>query len=124
MEPNNQEKQSSYPTLEIFLPASLLKILPAEITYEVETLSPGKKVEFIIRYNSELKTQGLLVLLFALSCHYWYLKAWKLQLLYWLTLGGFGFWTLVDMFRLASMLRKYNNELAAKTLEIIKNQAY
>ena len=124
MEQNNQANQSSYPALEISLPAALLKILPAEVSSELETLSPGKKVEFLIRYNSELKTQGLLVILFALSCHYWYLNNWKLQLLYWLTLGGLGFWTLVDMFRLAPMLKAYNAELAKKTLELIKNQPY
>lgn len=124
MEQNNQENHYPSSELEINLPASLLKSLPAEITYELAPLPPGKKVEFLIRYNSELKTKNPLVWLFALSCHYWYLNNWKLQLLYWLTLGGFGLWTLVDMFRLTSMLKAYNAELAVKTLEIIKNQPY
>lgn len=124
MEQNNQEKQIPNLELEINLPSSLLKILPTEVKFEVETLPPGKKAEFIIRYSSELKTQGMLVLLFLLSCHYWYLNSWKLQLLYWLTAGGFGLWTLLDMFRLSNMLREYNNELAAKTLEIVKNNPY
>lgn len=123
-EQNNQEKQSSYPALEISLPTSLLKVLPPAVKFELEKLSPGKKAEFLIRYNSELKTQSPLVWLFALSCHYWYLNAWKLQLLYWLTLGGFGLWTLVDMFRLTPLLKQYNDKLAAATLEIVKNHPY
>lgn len=124
MEQNNKAKLNSVSELEMNLPASLLKILPPEITFEVEALPPGKKVEFLIRYRSELKNQNTLVWLFALSCHYWYLNAWKLQLLYWLTLGGFGFWTLLDMFRLALLLKQYNDKLAASTLALVKNQPY
>jgi hypothetical protein len=43
-----------------------------------------------------------------LGSHYIYLKKMRTQVIFWLTLGGFGMWWLIDMIRLPGMVNDYN----------------
>ncbi|BDD00717.1 TM2 domain-containing protein [Persicobacter psychrovividus] len=48
-----------------------------------------------------------------LGCHYAYLSNWKKQWLYWLTLGGFGLWALIDLFRIPQLVERHNKMIYA-----------
>ena len=52
------------------------------------------------------------VLLCLLGWHYLYLGKIGLQFLFWITLGGFLVWGLVDLFRLPGMVEKQNEGIA------------
>lgn len=67
---------------------------------------------------SKMKSTGTAYLCwFFLGCHYAYLGKWGLQILYWITLGGFGIWCLIDLFHIPSKINQHNllisNQIAA-----------
>ena len=69
--------------------------------------------------QSELKSTGTAyVMYWFLGCHYGYLGKWGIQLAYWFTLGGFGMWILIDLFRVGGIVRRYNNKIYAELEEI------
>ena len=37
-------------------------------------------------------------------------------MIYWLTVGGFGFWMLVDMFRIPGMVERKNEDIARELM--------
>ena len=43
-----------------------------------------------------------------LGSHYIYLKKMRIQVIFWLTLGGLGMWWLIDLIRLPGMVNDYN----------------
>jgi hypothetical protein len=55
-----------------------------------------------------------------LAFHYIYLRKWGLQFLFWLTLGGFGIWWLIDLFRVAGMVRDYNKDVATDVMRTVR----
>jgi hypothetical protein len=59
--------------------------------------------------QSQIKsTNTAYVFWFFLGAHYAYLGRWGTQILYWLTLGGLGFWALIDLFSMRSKVEKHN----------------
>ena len=54
---------------------------------------------------------------FLLGAHYAYLGKWGTQFLYWITLGGFGFWALIDLFTLGSKVETYNTKKELKQVK-------
>ena len=66
-------------------------------------------------------TTWLLYLFF--GCHYAYLGKWGTQLAYWFTLGGFGIWIFIDLFRVSGLVKRYNNKMYAQ-LEDLEDQKH
>lgn len=64
------------------------------------------------------RKSGLLayVLWFFFGFHYLYLGRIGIQLIYWLTIGGFGFWMLIDLFRMPVMVERKNEEVLLDTM--------
>ncbi|HWF66804.1 MAG TPA: TM2 domain-containing protein [Acidobacteriaceae bacterium] len=64
------------------------------------------------------KKSGLLayILWFFFGFHYLYLGRIGIQLIYWLTIGGFGFWMLIDLFRIPGMVERKNEEVLLATM--------
>lgn len=54
---------------------------------------------------------------FFFSVHYFYLDKPFINILFWITLGGLGIWCLIDLFRIPSMVRAYNNNLLDELIE-------
>ena len=54
------------------------------------------------------------LLWFFLGAHYFYLNKPGKQILFYLTLGGFGIWMLIDLFRISGMVERYNLEHGTK----------
>ena len=73
--------------------------------------------------QSKIKSTGTAYLLwFFLGIHYAYLGKWGLQILYWFTLGGFGVWTLIDLFTMSDKVNKYNKVIFKKIEYIDKKE--
>ena len=54
------------------------------------------------------------------SFHYFYLgKVW-LNILFWASIGGFGLWWLIDLFRTGAMVREYNKSVAITVLRDVQ----
>jgi len=51
-----------------------------------------------------------------LGAHYAYLGKWVTQIFYWLTLGGFGIWAIIDLFTLSGKVEQYNTNQELKTI--------
>ncbi|BDC98290.1 hypothetical protein PEPS_05710 [Persicobacter psychrovividus] len=63
---------------------------------------------------------GYLFLLIIFSAHYAYNGKWGMQILFWLTAGGLGVWWLIDIFRMSSIIKKYNDKQLANAIISVK----
>ncbi|MGO8719305.1 MAG: TM2 domain-containing protein [Acidobacteriaceae bacterium] len=64
------------------------------------------------------KKSGLIayILWFFFGFHYLYLGRIGIQLIYWLTVGGFGLWMLIDLFRIPGMVERKNEDIARELM--------
>jgi hypothetical protein len=108
------------PSPPLLFPYSITKILPPSVKTELESMPIEKQSAFLLRFNQRAKTQGMAIILFIFGFHYLYFEKWGLQIIYWLTGAGLGFWGLYDMFRLSNMVDQYNKNLARELLADIK----
>jgi hypothetical protein len=103
------------------VPASIADNLPAMVRNELSNLSAQKQEEFVEEYRRKAKSTGVAyVLWLLLGWHYVYLSKWGIQILFWLTLGGFFIWWLVDLFRIPGLIRDYNKDIAVDVLRNLK----
>lgn len=73
--------------------------------------------------QSKMKSSGTAYLCwFFFGVHYAYLGQWGLQVLYWLTAGGCGIWTVVDLFLIPSKVDKYNMLIASQIADIERRE--
>ena len=74
--------------------------------------------------QGEIKSKGTaFVMYWFLGAHYAYLGKWGIQLAYWFTLGGLGIWLMVDLFRVAGLVKRYNN-LIYEELEELEEEKH
>ncbi len=103
------------------IPPSISEKLPAMVRNELGKVSPQKQEEFIEEYRRKTKSCGVAYILwFLLGWHYIYLRKWGLQFLFWVTLGGFVFWWLVDLFRVPGLIDDYNKDVATDVMRNLK----
>jgi hypothetical protein len=100
---------------------SIYRNLPTVVKTSLEKLSDQKKAEFVEEYRRKKKSMGVAyVCWFLLGWHYIYFHKWGMQLLFWLTGGGFLIWWFIDLFRIPGITRGYNQDVAIATLRDIK----
>lgn len=103
------------------VPASISDQLPAMVHSQLVRLPAEQQSEFVEGFNRKRKSTGVAYLLwFILGIHYIYLGKLGWQILYWLTLGGFFIWTLIDLFRIPSIIRNYNRDVSVDVLRRLK----
>jgi hypothetical protein len=86
------------------IPASLqgvFQALPADTQALVWRDYEHRKKSVLIAY----------ILWFFFGFHYLYLGRIGIQFIYWLTVGGFGFWALIDLFRIPGMIERKNEDI-------------
>ena len=72
-------------------------------------------------FEKQLKSTGTAYLFFFLfGAHFAYLNKWGLQILFWLTLYGFGIWGLIELFTVSNRVEKYNRPYYQKLDELDK----
>ena len=95
--------------------------LPLLLQKQYNELSPEGQVQFNRDFNSKKRSVGIMYLLwFLLGWHYAYLGRWGMAFLYFFTTGFFIIGIFIDMFRIPSMTRAYNEELAMDIMSKIK----
>jgi hypothetical protein len=99
------------------IPAQVAEKLPSMVRNELARLSAQKQEEFLEEFNRKAKDSGTAYgLWFLLGWHYIYLRKWGLQILFWLTFGGFLMWWFIDLFRVAGMVTDYNKDVATDVM--------
>jgi len=105
----------------LFIEPSLAAKLSVAVKGELSKFSAEVQHEFSEEYKRNSKsaaTAYAFCLLFGL--HYAYMGKWGVQLLFWLTGGGFMLWWLVDLFRLSGVVKKWNRDVAMTALRNLK----
>jgi hypothetical protein len=73
--------------------------------------------------QSKIKSTGTAYLFwFILGAHYAYLGKWGLQILYWITLGGFGIWAIVDLFIMSDKVNRINAPIFEEIEKVEKKE--
>lgn len=95
------------------------KNLPLIVQDKLYSMSNSEQSSFKQEYERRSKSSvTAYVFWLFLGWHYAYLRKWGLQVLFLLSLGGFLIWWIIDLFRVASIVRNYNKDLA---IEIMKD---
>jgi len=106
----------------LYISASVADSLPSMVKNELAKMPAQKQEEFVEEYKRKVKSVGIayLFLIVILAMHYGYLRKWGLQIVFWLTGGGFFIWWLIDLFRLAGLVKDYNKDVAMDTMRNLK----
>jgi hypothetical protein len=99
----------------IILPYTTKKELDESTLKNIEALSEENKKKFIEEYETSKKSILFGYITFFVFFHYGYFKRWDLNLLFFF-LTPFIIWFIVDIFRIPSLVREYNNRLATNIL--------
>ena len=102
------------------IPPSIHDTLPAMVRNELSSLPPFSQEAFVEEYRRKSKSAGLSFLLWFVGFHYAYVGRWGLQILFWITFGGFMMWWLIDLFRVAGIISDYNKDVAVDVLRNLK----
>lgn len=118
----NIPREPAYNENKLFISSSISDDLPAMVRNELATLSAQRQQEFVEEYNRKKKSLGIayLFLIIVFALHYGYLRKWGLQFLFWFTLGGFGIWWIIDLFRLPGLIKDYNMDIANEVMRNLK----
>lgn len=101
----------------LLIPESVAQSLPSMVRHSLMRLPAERQQEFLEAYTRRKKSLALAyVLWFCLGWHYAYLGKWGLQVLFWITLGGFLLWWLVDAVRLPGLITRYNEDVATAVM--------
>ncbi len=90
---------------------------PPIVKAKLKELNSRHRSYFFNEYERRKKSLFVgYLLLIPLGWHYAYVKKWGAQILCIITLWGLLIWWFVDWFRLPSIIRRYNNDLAVKIM--------
>lgn len=106
----------------LYISASIADSLPSMVKNELAKMSAQKQEEFVEEFKRKAKSLGIayLFLIIVLAMHYGYLRKWGLQVVFWLTGGGFFIWWFIDLFRLPGLVKNYNKDIATDTMRNLK----
>lgn len=117
----NQVEKSAENENSLLVSNSVTKNLPSMVRNELAKMSPQKQEEFVEEYKRKEKSVGMgYVCWFLLGIQYAYVHKWGLQIIYWLTGGGFLIWMFIDLFRMPKIIGDYNKDLATDIMRNLK----
>ncbi len=96
-----------------------IESLPPSIQHVVLKMDDDAQLAFFNEYESKKKTKSTGWLMFFVGWHYLYVGKVGLQFAYWLTFGGFLFWALADLFRMPSIIRAANEQIARDAIKTL-----
>jgi len=98
-----------------------VKELPNIVKTEISKMDELKKYEFLQMYKRKSKSLWLsYFLVLTINLYYGYNRKWGYQIASWLTLGGFGLWILIDIFRMPIIVKNTNKDIAFELLRDFK----
>lgn len=103
------------------IPPSIDRELPPAVRRSLASSDAGTQEDFLSEYQRTSRSLGIAYLLWLLlGWHYAYVGRWGIQLLYWLTFAGFLVWAFIDLFRMPSIVRTYNQDKAVEAMRNVK----
>jgi hypothetical protein len=91
--------------------------IPTSLNPVFERLSPEAQISVRRDYRARSKSMFFAYLAwFLFGWHYLYLRRVGLQVAFWVTLGGFGIWWFVDLFRVAGLVNRMNEDMARELM--------
>ncbi len=91
--------------------------MPVSLRPMFASLEPATQIAVKADYDRRAKS---LVIAYTawlfMGWHYLYLRRVGLQFAFWLTLGGFAVWWLIDAFRLPGIVRSMNEDVARELM--------
>jgi hypothetical protein len=102
--------------------ARSIKSLPPSVQHAVAGMDPTTQSAFFNEYEAKKKRSSIGYIAWA-TCgwHYLYLKKVGLQFAFWFTAGGFGVWWFFDLFRMPSIVRSANEQIARDALQTLSH---
>lgn len=106
----------------LYISGAIADNLPSMVKNELAKMPAQKQTEFLEEYKRKNRSVSTAYLLFLfLGAHYAYQGRWGMQILFWMTVGGFFIWWLVDLFRLYGVINNYNKDLALDVMRNLKS---
>jgi TM2 domain-containing membrane protein YozV len=91
--------------------------IPASLNPVFEKLSPEAQISVRRDYHARKKSMLFAYLAwFFFGWHYLYLRRTGLQIAFWLTFGGFLIWWCIDLFRVAGLVNRMNEDTARELM--------
>ena len=103
-----------------YLPSSLSKQVPDAVLRKLDEMDETTQLGFAGEFSRHKKSSLLAFLLVGVGLHYAYLGRVWLTLLFLITMGGFGIWWFIDIFRVFGMVRERNRSVAIQVLRDIQ----
>jgi hypothetical protein len=102
---------------QLLIPEDLRSFLHPTALETLRKLGPVHQESFVREFRRRAKKIALAYLWWMfpvplMGVHYGYMGKWPTQFVFWATLGGFGFWWLVDAFRIPGLVRDLNSTIA------------
>lgn len=83
----------------------------------LKNLTPTQKNYVMSKLNSKEKnTSTAYICWFLFGVHYFYLGQPMKNILYWVTICGFGIWGLIDLFRMKSLVEESNEKIVRELI--------
>jgi hypothetical protein len=100
--------------------ARTLENLPASVQHVVARMDGTTQAAFFNEYVAARRKVSVGYVLWCFfGFHYLYAHKVGIQFLYWITLGGCGIWALADLFRMPSIMRDANDQIARQALQTL-----
>lgn len=100
--------------------ARTLKSLPPSVQHVVSQMDATTQTALFNEYETKRKKRSVgYIVWFLLGWHYLYTGKVGLQFAFWFTLGGFGLWWLADLFRMPSIIRSANEQIARQAVQTL-----
>lgn len=97
-----------------------IKSLPPSIQHVVGNMDRESQNAFFNEYERKKKKKSIgWIAWLILGWHYLYVAKVGLQFAFWFTAGGLGIWWLVDLFRMPSIVRAANEQIARDTIQTL-----
>ena len=94
--------------------------LPPSVQHVVAQMDGGSQAAFFNEYDRKKKRKSVGYLAwFFLGWQYLYARKVGMQFAFWFTLGGCGVWWFVDFFRMPSIIRSVNEQMAREALQTL-----
>jgi len=95
-----------------------VKELPSLVKVELSKLPKHLQTEYKKQYKQKAKSLGIsYFLIFIINLYYGYNRKWGYQIASWLTIGGFGIWIIIDIFRMPKIVKNTNQDIAFELLK-------
>ena len=102
-----------------------IRSLPPSIQHVVSLMDGRSQAALFNEYEQKKKKISVgYILWFIFGFHYLYYGKVGIQFLFWFTGAGLGFWALVDLFRMPSIARSANEQIARQALQTLGIAAF